>query len=254
MSNDARQPEDNQNEQQGVRETNSESAKLPARRDQTGPAGRGELSEADREHIKQLFDRANGAHGLAVKAARDLCQHMLDAGAALLEAKALCPKGMWQEWLAAHFKASARTAQRYMHLAKLVPPIGEKTTSVSFFHPEELASSLSAALRKIERQQRATTDASSETRNIPAAADVLVDIPQSAAAYLAAPPAKDDNSLAKIMSLFDELDASLRRAIQSGEWLDYGQFVLDELERIRADLEACRLLINDGCTASRRSA
>ena len=213
-----------------------------------------ELSEADRERIKQLFDRANGAHGLAVKAARDLCQHMLDAGAALVEAKSLCPKGKWQEWLAAHFKASARTAQRYMHLAKLVQAIGEKTTFVSFSHPEELASSLSAALRRIQEQQRATTDPFSETRNISAIADVLVEIPQSAAAYLAAPPAKDDKSLAKIISLFDELDAALRRAIQSGQWLDYGQFVLDELERIRADLEACRLLINDGCTTGRRSA
>lgn len=212
------------------------------------------MSEADRERIKQLFERANGAHGLAVKAARDLCQHMLDAGAALLEAKALCPKGKWKQWLAAHFKASARTAQRYMHLAKLVLSIRGKTTSVSFCYPEELDSMLSGAIRKIEQQLRSTADASRESRIIPAGLDALVDRPRSAAAYLAAPPAKDDDSLAKVAALFDELNAALRRAIQSGEWLDYGPFVLEELERIRADLEACRLLISDGCTASRRSA
>ena len=44
----------------------------------------------------------------------------------------------------------------------------------------------------------------------------------------------------------DELLATLGRAIESGQWLDYGPYVLDELARIRGDLDACRLLLCDG--------
>jgi hypothetical protein len=63
----------------------------------------------------------------------------------------------------------------------------------------------------------------------------------------AAPPRLSDHGdlLAKASSLFNELLAVLRQATESGQALDYGQFVLDELERLRGDLDVCRLLIRD---------
>ena len=59
------------------------------------------------------------------------------------------------------------------------------------------------------------------------------------------PPSAIGGPLATTLALFDELLAALWRAIESGQWLDYGPYVLGELERIRGDVDACRLLVCD---------
>jgi hypothetical protein len=76
-----------------------------------------ELAEAPGEKLRQLAERATRAHDNFQASMRQAVAHALEAGQALLEAKALCPDKKWTKWLAAHFEPSASTARGYMRLA-----------------------------------------------------------------------------------------------------------------------------------------
>ncbi|WP_157951548.1 DUF3102 domain-containing protein [Agrobacterium pusense] len=82
-------------------------------------------------HLPVLAQIANDAHEATAVALRSAAQSAKEAGAALIEAKALVPHGEWETWLKANFKGGSRTAQRYMRVAKRWPEIIAKTTCVS---------------------------------------------------------------------------------------------------------------------------
>jgi hypothetical protein len=241
MSTDSRNPDENRDVNQPAGQNSAEQRNLPVPREAL-PPNREELSEEKRQRLEELAERANTAHNLAKDAAVRFCRHSIEAGMALLEAQGLCPKRAWGAWLADHFDWSERTAFRYMHEAKLALLMGGKMTDLAFFHPEELVRLMNKALYQIERQHAAAA-ASSEATTNPAVKEESTPVVEAADA----PPRLSDDGdlLAKASALFDELLAVLRRATESGQALDYGQFVLDELERIRGDLEVCRLLIRD---------
>jgi hypothetical protein len=124
MSTASQQPDQNQTNTNPNWQNNVECPNLPARRADSPPAKREELSEDERQRLTQLFERANRAHDLAKDAAIKFCRHSVEAGMALLEAQELCPKGRWFTWLREHFEGSIRTAQRYMEQANDVLLLG----------------------------------------------------------------------------------------------------------------------------------
>ncbi|HQU43307.1 MAG: hypothetical protein B7Z73_01140 [Planctomycetia bacterium 21-64-5] len=218
---------------------------LPARREAPLPANRGELSEEKRVRLEQLAMRANLAHDLAKKAAVQFCRHSVEAGMALMEAQDLCPEGAWLAWLADHFDGSARTAQRYMQQASEVILLGDSSAELTLNHPEELSRLFSGALKRLQRQRTAA----SARGQSPAGVAVTHENGDVAFVDHNSSPEGDD-PLATIVALFDELLAALRRTIASGQWLDDGPFVRDELERIRGDVDVCRLIVCDARAAA----
>lgn len=72
-------------------------------------------------HSNRLPTLAAGirtAHGAVERSAIAAAEHALAAGRMLAEAKALVAHGHWATWLAEHTGISARTASRYMRLAR----------------------------------------------------------------------------------------------------------------------------------------
>lgn len=243
MSTESRQTDENQNVNQSSSQHDLDHPILPARSDEPLPTNGDELSKDEWLRLEQLAEQANLSHNLAKDAALQFCKHSIEAGIALLEAHDLCPKGTWFAWLAEHFDGSIRTAQRYMQQANCVLPIGGDTTDLSRHHPEELTRLFSSALKRLERQRAAAAVHSESSAAVVAAEGITeaVDVVNDN------PPSNISNGdpLTRVVALFDELLAALRLAIDSGQWLDYGEFVLDEMERIRGDVDVCRLLIRD---------
>lgn len=64
-----------------------------------------------------LAETANREHEQAIGAATAMVRHALNAGDALLAAKAQTAPGQWTRWLASRFVASPETANVYMALA-----------------------------------------------------------------------------------------------------------------------------------------
>ncbi len=59
------------------------------------------------------------AHAGVEDAARTAAEHAIEAGTALIEAKALVKHGEWLPWLKEHCEISERTAQLYMKIVRL---------------------------------------------------------------------------------------------------------------------------------------
>lgn len=72
-----------------------------------------------------LAERINEEHRACEAAAKATLEHAMTAGDLLLEAKAGCPYGTWQDWVDDNFDGSLRTAQVYMYLARRRAEIGE---------------------------------------------------------------------------------------------------------------------------------
>ncbi|HEX7379783.1 MAG TPA: hypothetical protein VF278_21845 [Pirellulales bacterium] len=217
-------------------------ANIPAQRQTPPPANIAELSADEQRRLTRLSEQANQAHELVKDAALRFCRHSIEAGIALLEARDLCPAKGWGAWLQDHFDGSPRTAQRYMKQAKGLILLGVKTTDVSVFHPEELSRLFGKAIRRIERRGAAAAKSGE------ADAALVVTVARGQPVEIndgASPPSSTDDPLVSVLALFNELLAALCDAIESGQQLGYGQFVLDELERIRGDVDACRLLLCD---------
>lgn len=66
-----------------------------------------------------LAEEIKRAHAGVFDAAKTAAERALDAGRALLEAKALVKHGEWLPWLKEHCDIAERTARLYMHIAKL---------------------------------------------------------------------------------------------------------------------------------------
>ena len=68
--------------------------------------------------LDALASQANENHQLAEATAGSALEYARRSGAALVEAKALVPYGEWMPWLELNFRATYRTAYRYIKLAK----------------------------------------------------------------------------------------------------------------------------------------
>jgi len=81
------------------------------------------------DELVGLAKRINESHTLAEKAARTTLEHAHRAGRMLLQAKERVPHGEWLTWLKINTTLTARTAQRYMRVAKY--------DTVSYLTPDE---------------------------------------------------------------------------------------------------------------------
>lgn len=79
------------------------------------------------------INQAHEACGLALRAS---VEHALKVGKLLAEAKSLCAHGTWSRWLTENCTMSEVTAQRYMRVARKLPPLLEanpsRVTDLSF--------------------------------------------------------------------------------------------------------------------------
>jgi hypothetical protein len=252
MSTNSRQPNENQEVNQPVSQNAPDKPTLPVPRE-TLPVGREELSEEKRKRLNELAERANMAHDQAKDAAVRFCRHSIEAGLALLEAQQLCPKRMWGAWLKKHFDGSRSTAYRYMDQAKDAATLGGSVPNLTQNPSEDLSRLFTRALKRIAERQRAASidcgempsSAETDAGTLPPTMGVETSAALSPSIDNSLPSSADEDLLAKASALFDELLDVLRRAMESGQALGYGQFVLDELERLRGDLDVCRLLIRD---------
>lgn len=197
-----------------------------------------ELLADERQHLAQLFDRANVAHESAKQGALQFCRHSVVAGAALLEAQSLCPKRLWGAWLKDHFHGSARTAKRYMRQVKEML-VGGEMTDLSPCPSEELAWQFTAALARLERRRLADPAQGEQT-----AAAVPAGKPRQMLECASEPPPRDAGVTRKtILDLFDQLIAALRELIRFGKETAFERVALEELESVRQDVANCRGLI-----------
>jgi hypothetical protein len=70
------------------------------------------------ESLAELAVQINAEHGHVESAIRDGLAHARQAGLLLLQAKTRVPHGNFLPWLQANFKATSRTARRYMQIAE----------------------------------------------------------------------------------------------------------------------------------------
>ena len=77
--------------------------------------------------LDSIAERANIAHHRARDAAARAIDHAIEAGQALIEAKAVVGHGNWTPWVAEHFEGSERLAQLYARLAREVPKLPDET-------------------------------------------------------------------------------------------------------------------------------
>lgn len=265
MSTNSRQPDEKQGVTQLAGQNGPERPMSLACLDESLHAVRQELPEEKCERLEQLAQQANEAHDLAKEAAIRFCRHSVEAGMALLEAQELCPKRTWGAWLKKHFDGSRSTAYRYMQQAKDAVALKGFVSVLTQNPSEELSRLFTRALKRLVGRQRTASiacdempgDAQAEVGLVisqgqpveTVAGSRTMEVVQSAA--LSPSPetlplrSADGDPLTTIIVLLDELLTALRLAIESGQSLDYGQFVLDELERIRGDVDVCRLLVRD---------
>ena len=69
-------------------------------------------------NLEQLANEVRAAHTAVGHAARNVLEHALTAGEALLKAKATVPHGRWLPWLKSECDLSERMAQNYMAIAQ----------------------------------------------------------------------------------------------------------------------------------------
>lgn len=77
-----------------------------------------EPSDKDTRSLDALAAEANRCHRECKAAARTALARAVDAGRALIVAKAQVPHGAWGVWLVRNFEGSDRIAQDYMKLAR----------------------------------------------------------------------------------------------------------------------------------------
>jgi hypothetical protein len=92
--------------------------------------------------LVELRTKIEDEHKAVELSAASAVEHAMSAGNLLLKAKAICPHGLWEKWLADNFSGAARTARTYMLLARRLPhqrvanlSLREALTLV--YHPDE---------------------------------------------------------------------------------------------------------------------
>lgn len=203
--------------------------------------------------LEELAARANEAHQRVFKAAGQGLLAAFEAGQSLLEARKAC-LGHFMTWLPDNFKASTRTAQRYMVFAQECLSIGGfDATRVSRLTPHELGRIWSDILgRRSGKKTRllpaaADEPASSATSLVPAECDAAEPIanattPAPAVERLAAPVSEACASLADpmppLVAQFADLIEGFRRVCAGDDCHDgpYAEWMVMDLEPQYADL------------------
>jgi Protein of unknown function (DUF3102) len=75
--------------------------------------------------LPDLAAQANAEHAACLSAVSQAIEHARAAGEALIAAKTQCPHGEWGNWLSKNLRASHRTAQTYMQVARRWPEIAK---------------------------------------------------------------------------------------------------------------------------------
>jgi DUF3102 family protein len=89
------------------------------------------VNEPGTNRLPVLAADIQRAHAGIREAAKAGTEYAIEAGRALLEAKALLQHGQWLPWLRQHCRLPERTAQLYMHIAELVDEHGLKSATVA---------------------------------------------------------------------------------------------------------------------------
>jgi Protein of unknown function (DUF3102) len=76
--------------------------------------------------LPELAELITQAHRAADGSAREAVQHAITAGRLLLDAKGRLPHGDFQPWLKQNCGFNERTAQRYMHVARVWDSLDDK--------------------------------------------------------------------------------------------------------------------------------
>lgn len=76
------------------------------------------MSDQGSNRLPVLADTVRRAHAGSLESAKTAATFAMEAGAALIEAKALMKHGQWLPWLKKHCGLSPRSAQGYMQLAR----------------------------------------------------------------------------------------------------------------------------------------
>lgn len=92
-------------------------------------------------------------HEACCRAAQQSLDHAIRCGELLLQAKAECRHGTWQDWLAENFHGSKRTARLYIQLAKRRDEIEAKRQGSAVLSIEEAAKFLATS-----RESEESTD------------------------------------------------------------------------------------------------
>jgi len=188
--------------------------------------------------LEQLAERANAAHHRVDQAARQNLFAALEAGQSLLQARKLC-LGEWLVWLAKNFKASARTAQRYMAFATETRQIGGlDATRVSHLTPQELGHIWTMLLREPSgrKKRKATGTKALPSSPAPDEATVASGTPRSVAQREGDQAA--DGPLRPLAELFKQLIDGLRLVMNGDDDDDgpWAQSLVCDLEPHYADL------------------
>jgi hypothetical protein len=83
------------------------------------------------DDLTALADQIRNYHQQAVRAVGQALEHAMNAGDALLKAKARQRHGNWASWLRKNCEISPRTAQRYMQLAEARTLLQSKSVAVA---------------------------------------------------------------------------------------------------------------------------
>ena len=75
--------------------------------------------------LATLAGQINEAHSQCKNSFREGTQNAIRAGQLLIEAKALCPRGEWGQWVRDNCEFSNRTAEAYMRVAREMPRLLE---------------------------------------------------------------------------------------------------------------------------------
>ena len=84
-----------------------------------------EVARVGANELGTLADKINAEHRACQAAANTALEHAMNAGDLLLEVRAECPHGTWQDWVDDNFEGSLRTSQIYMYLARRREEVGE---------------------------------------------------------------------------------------------------------------------------------
>ena len=184
--------------------------------------------------LDQLAAQANAAHQRVDQAARQNLFAVLEAGQALLQARKLC-LGKWLVWLAKNFKASARTAQRYMAFAVETRQIGGlDATRVSRLTPQELGHIWTMLLREPSGKKKSKVASSNPppANEAPAVSSTARPLAQQGANQAAIDP------LPPLVALFKQLIDGFRAVMQGDDEQDgpFAESLVSDLEPHYADL------------------
>src|SRR5688500_1329245 len=77
-----------------------------------------EVLEPGQLSLRDLADKANCEHSLAMQSGIAMVEHAINAGEALLGAQLQVPRGEWMQWMRENLTISTTTSAAYMRMAR----------------------------------------------------------------------------------------------------------------------------------------